>query len=142
MQKQTCFFRLLTEISINSTSKCWLNLQFFTLIKRPITNIPRNFEGWFNFNFYRQDTAYDADWMNNNTKFHHCEIKKTNCRNKSFQTYFWIYLKMYLHSNPQLNACIILLRNNDAKTEKRFAFEISSLWVECRALRSSTALKK
>ena len=76
MQKQTCFFRLLTEISINFASKCWLDLQFFTFIKRPITNISRNFEGWFNFNFYPQVTAYDADWMNNNTKFHHCEIWK------------------------------------------------------------------
>ena len=74
MQKQTCFFRLLTEISINFASKCWPNLQFFTFIKRPITNVSRNFEGWFNFNFYPQVTAYDADWMNNNTKFHHCEI--------------------------------------------------------------------
>ena len=34
--------------------------------------------------------------------------------------------KRYQHSNPPLNACIILLRDNDAKIEKHFAFEISS----------------
>ena len=34
--------------------------------------------------------------------------------------------KRYQHSNPPSNACIILLRDDDAKIEKRFAFEISS----------------
>ena len=123
MQKQTCFFRLLTEISINSASKCWLNLQ---LIKRPITNIPRNFEGWFNFNFYRQDTAYDADWMNNYTKFHHCEIKQKKLPKQIVSNVFLNLFEKVSAFKSQLNACIILLRNNDAKIEKRFAFKISS----------------
>ena len=45
-------------------------------------------------------------------------------RNESFQIYFWIWLNMYQNSNPQLIDCIVLLRNNDSKIEKRFAFEI------------------
>ena len=49
--------------------------------------------------------------------------------------------KRYRRSNPPWNACITLLRNNDAKIEKRFAFEISKLWVKCRALRSPTYLR-
>ena len=43
-----------------------------------------------------------------------------------FKCIFEFVWKGNQHSNPQLNACIILLRNNDAKIEKRFAFEISS----------------
>ena len=41
-----------------------------------------------------------------------------------------VFMKMFEKGiniqNPPLNACIILLRNNDAKIEKRFVLEISS----------------